>query len=320
MRKRLLIAGIVLVVSSVSAFTWFHYAISPVNSQNAETKIFVVQKGEALRSVATRLEQEGLIRSSLAFFLLIKKTGAATVIQAGDFKLSPSMDAANVLNQLQHGRLDTWVTILEGWRKEEVADKVQQELGINKDEFLPLAKEGYLFPDTYLIPTDASASAVISILTTNFENKTADLLPSFEKQGLSLADAVTLASIVEREGRTKEDRPVIAGILLKRLSIGQALEVDASIQYILGFQESEKTWWKKSILTADKELVSPFNTYRNAGLPPGPISNPGLVSLQAVAEPVESDYFFYIHDKDGIAHYAETLSQHNANVQKYLRN
>lgn len=320
MKTRLVVAGILLVLLVAGGLVWFNRAVSPVSAASTESKIFVVKKGEALRTVAARLKEEGLIRDPLAFFLIIKKSGSATTIQAGDFRLSPAMNAYEILDQLQHGTLDIWVTFLEGWRKEEVGQKLEEELNVAAEEFLPLAKEGYLFPDTYLMPKDASASAVISIMQSNFDKKTAELQDEIENQGLTVTEGVILASIVEREGRTDSDRPVIAGILLKRLREGWALNVDAALQYALGYQEDEKTWWKKSLTLEDKEIASPFNTYTHAGLPPSPISNPGLGSLTAVARPVESSYWFYLHDPQGQAHFAVTLEEHNENIVRYLRN
>ena len=138
------------------------------------------------------------------------------------------------------------------------------------------------------------------------------------KSGLTFEQIITLASIVEREGRTASDRPVIAGILLKRLRANWPLETDATLQFALGYQPQEKTWWKKEITVEDKKIDSPYNTYLNTGLPPGPIANPGLQSIKAVIYPEPTDYWYYLHDSKGVAHYAKTLDGHNANIAKYL--
>ena len=179
---------------------------------------------------------------------------------------------------------------------------------------------GYMFPDTYLIPQDATAGAIISIFTGAFDKKvTADMRADIRSAGMTLESVVILASIVEREGLTDEDRPVIAGILLNRLEIGWPLQADATLQYALGYQAQEKTWWKKVLTDDDKKVKSPYNTYTNPGLPPGPISNPGIASIRAVIYPKKTEYMYYLHDPTGAVHYAKTLEEHNANVARYLR-
>jgi len=157
-------------------------------------------------------------------------------------------------------------------------------------------------------------------MKSNFNSKvTPEIRAGIEAQGLTFDEGLTLASIVEREGRTAEDRPVIAGILLKRLKEGWALETDATIQYLLGYQSEQKTWWKKAIFNSDKEIKSPYNTYKNTGLPPAPIASPGLESLRAVANPTPSNYWFYLHAPDGSVHYGATFEEHQENISRYLR-
>lgn len=310
---------VIVVFVSVGTLWWFD-ATSSVNTSDTSTKIFVVNQGEGVRSIATRLKAEGLIRDPIGFFLQVKLLGIDENIQAGDFRLSPSMKATEVAQELTHGSLDVWVTILEGWRNEEVALKLAQDLSIPEQEFLALAQEGYMFPDTYLIPREASASAVVNIFEENFNNRvTGDMVQAINEQGLTFEEGIVLASLVEREGRTADDRPIIAGILLNRLREGMPLQVDATLQYVLGYQSGEKTWWKKSIYNDDKTINSPYNTYQISGLPPAPICNPGLAAINAVAYPTETDYFYYIHDPQGMAHYAMTLDEHNENVATYLQ-
>lgn len=137
--------------------------------------------------------------------------------------------------------------------------------------------------------------------------------------GLTLDEVITLASIVEREGRTADDRPIIAGILLKRLKADWPLQADATLQYALGYQAREKTWWKKALTNDDKNFRSPYNTYLNPGLPPRPIANPGIESMKAVIYPKDTEYWYYLHDPTGAVHYAATIEEHNANVKTYLR-
>lgn len=315
--------GLLLLVAVIFAggiCFWWRDAILPVNSHDKTPVVFVVKEGESVKSIASRLDEQNLIRSSPAFFVLVKFMGIERDLQAGDFRLNRTMDAAAVAKELTHGMLDVWVTLLEGWRVEEMATKLAKELDIPEAQFLLYEKEGYMFPDTYLIPRDASPAAVVEILLSNFEKKlTPQMREDAKKNGLTLPQVITLASIVEREGRTDEDRPVIAGILLKRLTAGWPLQADATIQYLLGYQPLEKTWWKKGLIDQDKKIKSPYNTYLYPDLPPGPIASPGLAAIKAVIYPSDSPYWYYLHDLEGRVHYAKTLEEHTANIAKYLQ-
>jgi len=302
------------------AWFWWKDSITPVDTTNTTPVLFVVKSGEGVKSIAANLTQQNLIRSPTGFYILVKVLGLEKQIQAGDFRLNPSMDARTIAYELTHGILDLWVTTLEGWRDEEVAAKIAKDFDIPEQQFITYSKEGYMFPDTYLIPRDATAAAITTIMFNNFDKKFTDTMKQdVGKTGLTTEKAVILASIVEREGRSTLDRPVIAGILLKRLKADWPLQVDATLQYALGYQSYEKTWWKKYLTEEDKNIVSPYNTYRNTGLPPGPICNPGLESLQAVVYPKDSEYWYYLHDPSGVVHYATTIEEHNANISKYLQ-
>jgi UPF0755 protein len=154
----------------------------------------------------------------------------------------------------------------------------------------------------------------------NFDKKvTAAMRLDAAKTGITFDQTITLASLVEREGRTDADRPMIAGILLNRLHQKMPLQVDATLQYALGYQPFEKSWWKKELTDDDKKINSAYNTYANPGLPPGPIANPGLASIKAAIYPTATDYLYYLHDSTGAIHYAKTVEEHNANVRKYLQ-
>lgn len=304
-------------------FGWFYYkeGLMPVNKKDASTKIFVVQRGESLNSIVKRLYKEDLIRSRLIFFLLVKKMGIEKKIQAGDFRLSPSMSAEEIAKTLTHGTLDIWVTIIEGLRKEEIANIIAKNFDIPEIEFIKYAKEGYLFPDTYLIPKKADANMIIKIMTDNFHKKFNQSLKEKAKKRLNLDEeqVLILASLVEREAKFNQDRKEVASILLKRLRNDWPLQVDATVQYALGYQSQERTWWKKNLTTEDLEIDSPYNTYKILGLPPTPICNPGLASIIAVIEAdPDTRYWFYLSDKTGRMHYAKTLEEHNNNIKKYL--
>ena len=318
--SRLVIFFVVVVVVAWMAWLWWGNSVQSVDSKDTTPITFVVNSGDGVKVIASNLAEKNLIRSPTGFYLLVKLLGIERQMQAGEFRLNRSMDAKDIATELTHGTLDQTVTLLEGWRDEEIAAKLAVDLNIPESEFLKYAREGYMFPDTYSIPKDATVAAVASMLTDNFNKKiTAKMIADAKKNGLTLDQVMILASIVEREGNSPKDKPVIAGILIKRLNANWPLEVDATLQYALGYQAADKTWWKTSLTDVDKKINSPFNTYTNTGLLPTPICNPGLESINAVIYPTASDYWFYLHDPTGAVHYAKTEAEHEANIAKYLR-
>ena len=317
--KKLVIVIIFFIVVIFALIFWWNNMLLPVNPNNKMTSIFVVKKGDTVREIAYNLKTKRLITNPIVFFLLLKKLGLDKKIEAGDFRLSPSMTLDDIAQNLTHGILDIWITIPEGLRAEEIAeilkDKIPTYESFWKDE---LAKnEGYLFPDTYLIPKDANIALIISLMFDNFDKKYASITPN-EKKQLSKNDSVILASLIEREAKFSQDRPLISSVILNRLNIGMKLDVDATVQYALGYSKDQKSWWRKDLSLEDLKINSPYNTYTNQGLPPKPIANPGVASLQAALEPANTDYLYYISDKTGRNHYAKTLLEHNANIKKYL--
>jgi UPF0755 protein len=316
---RIAIFLLVVALAVGAVALWWNDAIGPADPSDVEPVIFVVPTGESVRSVASRLAAENLVRSPTGFYVLVKVMGIEREVQAGDFRLNRAMSATEIAQELTHGSLDVWVTTLEGWRVEEIANKLARELNIPEQLFLDHAREGYMFPDTYLIPRDATPAAVAQIFFDTFTTRVTDeMRASAAAVGLSFEEAVILASIVEREGRTDQDRPVIAGILLKRLKADWPLQADATLQYALGYQLEEKTWWKQGLTLQDKAVESEYNTYAHTGLPPSPIANPGLASIKAVLNPQETDFWYYLHDPAGGVHYARTLEEHNENISRYL--
>ncbi|MEO6509009.1 MAG: endolytic transglycosylase MltG [Patescibacteria group bacterium] len=319
--KKLLILLTVIGVFALGVFIFYHEGSLPVNKVSKESQIFIINPGEGLNSIARRLSTEELIRSRIVFYLTVKQLGIEKQIQAGDFRLSKSMSASQLAEELTHGTLDEWVQIIEGLRKEEIAEVVTKKFNFTETEFNALAKEGYLFPDTYLIPKQATASFIVDYLTNTFDSKyTAEFQKKAQKLKLTKDQVVTLASIVEREARSKEAKNQVASILLHRLDEKMPLQVDATIQYALGYQQDENSWWKRHLTLADLKLDSPYNTYVNEGLPPGPICSPGIDAIEAVVNGDPSTpYLFYITGNDNKMHYAKTGDEHQKNVEKYLR-
>lgn len=278
------------------------YSLTLPVSKSTSTQEFEIQKGESVKSIALRLKSERLIRSPLLFRLIVRQN--KLTVQAGIYQLSPSL-APNILAQsLTKGlTLDFKLTIPEGYRQEQIAEAARLPV----KDFMASAKglEGQLFPDTYYIKEEITPQELVKIMHDNF----------IKKVGNVDRDTLILASLVERETRGDDEKPVVAGILKKRLSAGWPLELDATVQYVLGKSGS---WWPNTTLL-DRKIKSPYNTYLNQGLPPGPIGNPGLASIQAVKNSVESQYWFYLHDKNGVIHYGATLEEHNQNIAKYIR-
>lgn len=319
--RKTFITIFILVILLVSLFLYYKEGLLAVNPKNNKTQVFIIKKGENVIEIAKNLENAGLIRNKIVFFFLIKRLGIDNRIQAGDFRLNPSMNAREIAESLTKGTLDVWVTIIEGLRKEEIAQILSHEFNIPEQEFIELSKEGYLFPDTYLVPRNATAGAVLEILENNFNKKYDQTLRSQARlKGLTDKEVITLASIVEKEARDEADRVMVASILLKRYRADRGLDIDATIQYALGYQIEDKTWWKKFLSSQDLKIDSLYNTYKYRGLPPGPISSPGLSSIQAViSADINSPYWYYLSDKSGRMHYSKNLDEHNANVRKYLR-
>lgn len=274
--------------------------------------------------MAKKLHDQRLVKDQIAFFLLIKKLGIEKNIQAGNYQISPSQNASEIALALTNGTDDLKITIIEGLRSEEILEQLQKEKIDDGNWKMEAevrnwkADEGKLFPDTYFVPKQITIGEVHDLMLKNFVSKfTPQMQADLTKTGLTQDQTIVLASLLEREGKSAEERAMIADILIKRLKNGQSLDIDATVQYALGKQPNG-SWWKKDLTLDDLKVKSSYNTYQNAGLPPAPICNPGLVSLTAAVYPTANPYLYYIHDKNGLIHYAKTLEEHNANVAKYL--
>ncbi|MCX6731977.1 MAG: endolytic transglycosylase MltG [Candidatus Roizmanbacteria bacterium] len=292
----------------------------PVDKRNTGSTIFKVEKGDGLFSVAKKLASEDLIRNKLIFTVIAFQKDIDKKIQAGEFKLSKKMSAQEVAEALTHGTVDEWITIVEGLRKEEIAQKLAQTFTFSEISFIEQAKEGHLFPDTYLIPKTATMDSIIQLMEANFQKKMAEARAErpFEKR--SDNEVLILASLVEREAKFADDRRIVASIILKRAQSDWPLQLDATIQYGLGYQRKEKTWWKRDLTIEDLKVDNTYNTYERKGLPPAPICNPGLDSIKAaLAADPNTPYWYYVNDKKGRVQVAKTLEEHNENIRKYVQ-
>ena len=319
MKKVIYIIAIIVSVA-IALLTLYTEGKLPVNKNAEKSVMFVVNKGENLDSIINKLSSEKLIRNRVVFYLVVKQLGIERKIQAGDFRLSQSMSAEEIAKELTHGAVDIWVTVREGLRKEEVAEIMSKEFDISETEFNNLSREGYLFPDTYLIPKNPSVEQIVNIMESTFNKRySEELQKKARKNGFTDLELITFASIIEKEA-TANDKQEVADILFKRLRDNYPLQVDATVQYALGYQVNEKRWWKKQTTFEDLKIESLYNTYKNVGLPPNPICSPSLASIKAAANAsVDTPYMFYLHDRKGKTYYAETYDQHLENIEKYLR-
>ncbi len=319
MNKRHLIGFSLLLVIIISFYIAWINSLEPVDLENQNIINFNIPQSQSVRETINKLHEADLIRSKVAFFIYIRSKGIDKNIQAGNFELKKSYSAETIAEELTHGTQDIWVRILEGWRVEETGEYLEKTIGINKNEYMQNASEGFMFPDSYLVPVNTDVHTLIALMKDNYNSHvTSEILQKAQNKGLSETELITLASLVEREANNDNDRKIVAGILLKRLAANWPLQIDATVQYALGFQVDEKNWWKKNLTTEDLKLDSPYNTYLNTGLPKGPIASPSFSSISAVVNSQESSYWYYISDSKTIMHYAETIEEHEENIQKYL--
>jgi UPF0755 protein len=303
----------------------------------SDPRPFKIELGESTASVLQRLEQQGLISSANALRTFLIYKGLDTTLQAGDYLISPSLTPVEIAYALQDAVPSSVnFTILAGWRLEEIAQALPTSgLNITPHEFLIAARsgvyslppeysipssaslEGILYPDTYRFRRDVPVNEFISTILGNFEQKlTTDIQDGFTRQGMSVFEAVTLASMVEREAVLPEEMPLIASVFINRMAIGMKFESDPTVQYAIGFNPTQKTWWTNPLSRADLQIDSPYNTYLYPGFPPGPIANPGLDALRAVAFPAKTPYYYFraACDNTGKHLFAETFQQHAGNA------
>lgn len=328
--------------ASLNRWQRFSYAIDlvwntgdltqPANLAGAE-QLFVIHPDESVLSISTRLEESGLIRSAHAFRTYLIWTGLDTVIQSGTYHISPAQTGREIAHLVASAAsTEVTLTVFPGWRMEEIAAALPTSgLNISPDAFLAAASapvnppaylpagasaEGFLSPGKYTLPRSISAEQLVFLLIQNFSMQlTPDLQSSFASHGLTVYQAVTLASIVQREAIVADEMPMIASVFYNRLAIGMLLQTDPTVQYALGYNTAQGTWWINPLSVQDLQFNSPYNTYIHPGLPPGPISNPGLAALQAVASPAQSNYYYFQArcDGSGLHNFAMTLEQHRQN-------
>lgn len=317
-------AGAVLLAAGVG---W--WLLGPVGG--GEARVVVVPPGASAWAIGRQLRDAGLVRgpaSLVAAAALQRRLGR---LQPGEYVFHPSQSAWEIAGRLARGAVRLHrVTVPEGYTVRQIADALAAAGLVDRARFLDLALhrgrtlgrpwletlptdslEGYLFPDTYHLPRGLREEAVLGVMLDRFEAAVGEALrAAAAARGLSLHELVTVASMVEREAQVPDERPVIAGVIYNRLARGMRLEIDATVLYALGQH-------KPVVTAADLAVDSPYNTYRRAGLPPGPIASPGLAALEAAARPAAVPYLYYVRRPDGRHHFSRTLAEHLDAVRRY---
>ena len=302
---------------------------------------FTIAPGQGAATIAENLRAARLLNDTELFLNYLSYYGLDGGLVAGEHRLDPQATIPELAEALGSGRSRTLeLSFLPGWRSEEMANYlgVVGAAQIDAEAFRQIVAsrnglggsysflsalpdgaslEGYLFPDRYTVGDETTAAALIDLMLARFDAQvTPAMRQAYGTLGLSLRDAVILASIIEREAALAEEKPLMAAVFLNRIAAGMPLQADPTVQYALGFVDG--TWWKSPLSAEDLQVNSPYNTYLIPGLPPGPISNPGLASLQAVANPASVDYLFFVVDCAaatlGAHAFSVTYDEHLANV------
>lgn len=314
-QSRLLVISVgILVAFGIIALWWASRppANFPINSP------VTISRGLTASGIASLLEESGVVRSELLLYMIITWRYDPSALQAGTFVFDRPLSVGQVANRLATtpGAASLMVvTLPEGYTVAEFASLAATALpDFNSEEFIALGKEneGYLFPDTYYVPADFTATELFELLTATHEEKTGELKSEMSLHPLGEYGVLTLASLLEREANDEESMRTVSGILQKRMEEGMRLQVDASLEYVLNRP-------LHTLEPEDLEIDSPYNTYLYDGLPPTPIGNPGLQAIRAVLYPMETEFYYYLTDENGTFHYAKTFDEHRENIAKYLQ-
>ncbi len=315
-----------LLLLLVGFFGWYLVSVQPVTPQIKTQTTFEVDQGSSLNQIINKLSSQKLIRSRTAFKITVLRLGLQNRLQAGFFLLSPSMSATEIAKNLTKAQTkQIRVTIPEGLRSQEINQILTKSFAnidgakYSSAEFTTLTKdlEGKLFPDTYDFEYKATTQDIVNKLTGQYQTVIKNLKITEEKE----KHILIVASLLEREAANSKEMPQIADVIEKRLANAWPLQIDATVQYALATKTCKKLdcqWWKPGLTLVDLAIDSPYNTYKNQGLPPAPISNPGKSALTAAASPSASSAWFYLHDPKGQIYFADTIEQHNKNVCLYL--
>ncbi len=347
LRNSLFLLLVLILVSGLVLVIYYYTKVNRAATDESHEMKFVVEKGLSTREIANNLEEEKIISSETIFIIYSQLHSAGNKIQAGEYTLNSNMTVAEIVDVLTAGRVAASgenVTLVEGLTNAQIG-KYLTNRGItnSESEFEQILKnntfdfkfdteankfnyQGFLFPDTYKLSKDNDAVDLVSKMLNNFESKVTDkMLADIHAKKRTLSDVIILASIIEKEvGRNKtnitqqdvsvmqQERKLVASVFYNRLEVGMGLESDATVNYITGKAD-------RSVTIEDTKIDSQYNTYRYRGLPPGPISNPGLDSIMAAIYPADTNYLYFLNSPDGTAYFAKTLAEHNENRAKYLK-
>ncbi len=328
LRRLVLAGGLPLLVVALATAVWFHEALQPAGA-NSEEVVFLVPDGATLPTVSRALEEAGLVRRAWAFRGLARYEGVGGKLRAGEYALRASMRPDEILQRLVRGQVRTHPLVIpEGLTAAEIAERVAGAGFGSAEDFLRVVHdsdlvaqlglegdslEGYLFPETYRFARGVPARSIVLDMVGEFRRAWEPLASRAAERGQSQREVVILASIVEKETAVPEERPMIAAVFLNRLARGIRLETDPAVIYgIPGFDGN-----LRRVHLEDES--NPYNTYRIAGLPPGPIANPGAGALRAVVEPAETDALFFVSRNDGTHHFSRTYAEHARAVDRYQR-
>ncbi len=315
--------------------------VNSLFTRDTGTKIFVVNEGESAADIANNLADEGLARWPFLFRIAVDYMKADEELRAGVYSLRGDMSLFEVVEELRRGKGTKSITVPEGWRAAEIADDLESKGLIGRAGFMiqvtnsrpafsilasapqESSLEGYLFPDTYQLPTRLTESSLVTLMVGNLDKRfTREMLNKARDMGLTVHEVITLASIVEREATVAAERDVIAGVFFNRLRMEMPLAADPTVQYALANNSAnvdKDRYWKKDLTAEDLNIVSPYNTYINIGLPPGPICNPGLASINAVLYPRNTDYLYFVATEAGGHLFSSTYDEHLYNIDKVQR-
>lgn len=284
--------------------------------------VFTISPGESGSAVAHGLKQAGVIRSELLFKILLRLTSSAKDLKAGRFDLRKNTSSFEVINCIKSSRCTHYekLTVLEGWRSEEIAEALSAKGITNPQLFLDIVRrdnlEGFLYPTTYLFAENTAPQRVVDEMLIQYNRHIGPLFRQYPSH-LTERQVLTVASIVEREAVHHDERPKIAAVYLNRFKIGKRLEADPTVQYALGFNMKENRYWKKGLTYKDLKTNSPYNTYRNGGLPPGPIANPSKESVLGVLNPEKNfDNLYFVAEKGGRHVFSKTFDEHRRNIRR----
>ncbi len=329
MKRVLLFGGLVAVLSVIGLGLWASSLLDPPPDADDTPRLFVVERGSSLGRVAWLLESEGLIRDARALRYWARWRGLSNQLKAGEYELSADLGTDEILSRLTRGQVLTHeITLPEGTRATEIAARLEERGLASADAFLAVVDdpgfvselglpgptlEGYLYPETYKLPRGLPPREIARTMVGEFRRAWRDVEARATERGMSMAEVVTLASIVEKETAAPEERPLIAAVFLNRLDRGMRLETDPTVIY--GIPDFDGNLKKRHL----QDSSNPYNTYRHKGLPPGPIASPGSGALTAVVEPAESDYLYFVSMNDGTHKFSRTYREHSSAVDYYQK-